>query len=234
MTTAQRQLPIFPGIDRRSWPQAALSRSSRIKAATPSSRPISSMIFLSTTQRTRIGAHCRNGKPFLAAFRILAIPGRATRDCCPPIARDGPLQRYARGALILSVDSTALVNSMNPSSVPDPSIDRRVQRTHAAVADAVRELFVEEGWDAVTHQRVAERAGYGRNTVYRHFPDRTSLLAHGGNFGDVHHAPITGDLRADLVAELTAFRRELFDGIVGRTTPEDLLDRIFAQFCLGK
>lgn len=105
---------------------------------------------------------------------------------------------------------------MTPASPSEPSDDRRVQRTHAAIADAVRALFAEEGWDAVTHQRVAEQAGYGRNTVYRHFPDRSSLLAHGGNFGDVHHARITGDLRVDLIAELQAFRRELFDGIVGR------------------
>lgn len=88
-------------------------------------------------------------------------------------------------------------------------------RTRAAIGDAVRELFAEEGWDAITHQRVAERAGTGRNTVYRHFPDRTSLLLHAGNFDDVHHAPITGDLRVDLIEELKGFRRELFDGIVG-------------------
>lgn len=105
---------------------------------------------------------------------------------------------------------------MTDSPTVEPSDDRRVRRTHAAVAEAVRALFVEEGWDAVTHQRVAAKAGYGRNTVYRHFPDRTALLAHGGNFGEVHHAPVTGDLRADLIAELAAFRRELFDGIVGR------------------
>ncbi len=94
--------------------------------------------------------------------------------------------------------------------------DPRVMRTRADVATAVRDLFAEEGWDAITHQRVAERAGYGRSTVYRHFPDRSALLLHGGHFDDVHHAPRTGDLRADLIAELCAFRRELFDGIVGR------------------
>lgn len=91
-----------------------------------------------------------------------------------------------------------------------------MERTHAVIGEAVRALFAEEGWEAITHQRVAERTGLGRNTVYRHFPDRTALLAHGGNFGDVHHGPITGDLRTDLTAELQAFRRELFDGIVGR------------------
>ncbi|MEM8705408.1 MAG: TetR/AcrR family transcriptional regulator [Actinomycetota bacterium] len=94
--------------------------------------------------------------------------------------------------------------------------DARVTRTHQLVGDAVRVLLVAEGWDAVTHQRVAEHTGLGRNTVYRHFPDRTALLSHGGNFADaVHHAPVTGDVRVDLEAELRSFRRELFDGVVG-------------------
>lgn len=96
------------------------------------------------------------------------------------------------------------------------TLDPRVVHTHAVVGKAVRALLVEEGWDAITHQRVAERSGLGRNTVYRHFPDRLALLAHGGNFVDGgHHAPITGEVRADLVAELRCFRQELFDGIVG-------------------
>ncbi|MEO1064081.1 MAG: TetR/AcrR family transcriptional regulator [Actinomycetota bacterium] len=96
------------------------------------------------------------------------------------------------------------------------SADPRVVHTHALVGEAVRALLVEEGWDAITHQRVAARSGLGRNTVYRHFPDRLALLAHGGNFvGGGHHAPITGDVRVDLAAELRCFRQELFDGIVG-------------------
>lgn len=98
----------------------------------------------------------------------------------------------------------------------DAPTNRRVARTHRDIAVAVRELFVEAGWDAITHQRVAERAGCGRNTVYRHFPNRVSLLAHAGNFADVHHAPVTGDVRVDLVAELLSFRRELFQGILGQ------------------
>lgn len=97
-----------------------------------------------------------------------------------------------------------------------PSTDPRVVHTRAAIGDAVRALLVEQGWEAITHQRVAKRSGVGRNTVYRHFPDRLALLAHGGHFDDdVHHAPITGDVRADLAAELRCFRRELFDGVVG-------------------
>ncbi|MEL6716598.1 MAG: tRNA uridine-5-carboxymethylaminomethyl(34) synthesis GTPase MnmE, partial [Planctomycetota bacterium] len=38
----------------------------------------------------------------------------------------------------------------------------------------------------------------------------------------------------DLVAEELRDATEALDGITGRTTPEDLLTRIFARFCLGK
>ncbi|MEM9564439.1 MAG: TetR/AcrR family transcriptional regulator [Actinomycetota bacterium] len=94
--------------------------------------------------------------------------------------------------------------------------DPRIARTRAAVGQAVRELFLEEGWDGITHQRVAERSGYARNSVYRHFPDRVALLAHGGRFDDaVHHTTPTGELRTDLINELTCFRTALFDGPVG-------------------
>lgn len=38
----------------------------------------------------------------------------------------------------------------------------------------------------------------------------------------------------DLVAETLRMATEALDGIQGSTTPEDLLDRIFASFCIGK
>lgn len=54
--------------------------------------------------------------------------------------------------------------------------DPRIERTRAVVATAALELLREDGPEAVTHQRVAERAGIGRATVYRHWPDRQSLM----------------------------------------------------------
>ena len=43
-----------------------------------------------------------------------------------------------------------------------------------------------------------------------------------------------GGAPLDQVAEDLRCATDALDGVVGRTTPEDLLDRIFAQFCLGK
>ncbi len=89
---------------------------------------------------------------------------------------------------------------------PDGSalIDRRVARTRAAVLEAGGRLLFTDGWHAVTHLRVAEEAGVGRATMYRHWPTVEDLLS------DVlidcqepwEAGEPTGDLRADLIAEL--------------------------------
>jgi AcrR family transcriptional regulator len=44
------------------------------------------------------------------------------------------------------------------------------------MVEAVTRIIVEEGAAAVTHQRVAERAGVGRATVYRHWPTSDDIL----------------------------------------------------------
>lgn len=54
--------------------------------------------------------------------------------------------------------------------------DPRIERTRELATAAALDLLREGGPEAVTHQRVAERAGIGRATVYRHWPDRQSLM----------------------------------------------------------
>lgn len=58
----------------------------------------------------------------------------------------------------------------------DEQRDPRVERTRRRALEAVIELLAGEGLDAVTHTRVAEVAGVGRATVYRHWPDAGALL----------------------------------------------------------
>lgn len=92
-------------------------------------------------------------------------------------------------------------------------VDPRVDRTRIAVLHAVRELLNEDGWDAVTHARVAERSGAGRSTVYRHWPERVDLVreAFEFEFGVTRGPEPVGELRADLIAALEAIRFELVD-----------------------
>ena len=47
-------------------------------------------------------------------------------------------------------------------------------------------------------------------------------------------AALAEDGAVDLVAEGLRAATRAIDGIRGRTTPEELLDRIFARFCIGK
>jgi AcrR family transcriptional regulator len=54
--------------------------------------------------------------------------------------------------------------------------DPRFLRSREAILTAARELLLDKGPTAVTHVQVAERAGVGRATVYRHWPRAELLL----------------------------------------------------------
>ncbi|HWO67326.1 MAG TPA: TetR/AcrR family transcriptional regulator [Umezawaea sp.] len=56
------------------------------------------------------------------------------------------------------------------------STDPRAARSRKAMLAAARQLLVGEGPGAITHQRVAQQAGVGRATVYRHWPQLEQLL----------------------------------------------------------
>ena len=99
---------------------------------------------------------------------------------------------------------------MAPSQkdVASQPLDARVVRTRADILRSALGVLTEEGLDAVTHHRLAEASGYSRATIYKHWPTRTALFVDAFSFRPpgAHSVP-TGDLRADLVAELTMFRR---------------------------
>ena len=72
--------------------------------------------------------------------------------------------------------------------VPDPSStppsksslrERRRRETEDVILEEVLSLIVEEGIEELTMAAVAERAGVSLRTLYRYFPDRTSLLTAG-------------------------------------------------------
>lgn len=99
---------------------------------------------------------------------------------------------------------------------------------------------------------VAARLGLAAGTGYTDVePEVAAAAALGRELSARHRAALAGaraalgqaraDLEAaalglplDLVAETMRSATGELDGITGATTPEDLLDRIFAGFCLGK
>jgi AcrR family transcriptional regulator len=78
----------------------------------------------------------------------------------------------------------------------------RSQATHAAILDAVREILVGGGYAEVSMDRVAARAGVGKQSLYRRWPSKAPLVAeavldaYGQDWS--FDLPDTGDLKADL------------------------------------
>lgn len=98
--------------------------------------------------------------------------------------------------------------------------DRRVLRTRRLLREALVNLILERGWDAVTVLDVCHEADVGRSTFYAHFGDKEDLLVSG--FDDLHQTMRTirgvpGEFA--FVEPLIAHAREnlkLFRAVVGK------------------
>lgn len=117
--------------------------------------------------------------------------------------------------------------------------DPRFLRSREAILKAARQLLLEGGPTAVTHAQVADRAGVGRATVYRHWPQPEPLLleAMAGVAMPFLDQP-TVPTREWLRQELTAIARQLeLDDVRAVSTTlantalwDDVMDQRRAQF----
>jgi len=65
---------------------------------------------------------------------------------------------------------------MSRRSYDSPLRERQAQQTRDVILDALASLLADRGVDEVTTKELAREAGVSERTVYRHFPDRTSLV----------------------------------------------------------
>jgi AcrR family transcriptional regulator len=54
--------------------------------------------------------------------------------------------------------------------------EREREEIRARILDAARELFISEGYDAVTMRKIAQRIEYTPTAIYFHFKDKAALL----------------------------------------------------------
>ncbi|MDX2389504.1 TetR/AcrR family transcriptional regulator [Streptomyces sp. DK15] len=89
----------------------------------------------------------------------------------------------------------------------------RSARVRAQVLEAVGALLLEAGYDGLTVDAVAERAGVHRTTVYRRWGDVGRLLADvlDAASDDTWCPPDTGSLENDL----TALNQEVYEALAG-------------------
>jgi AcrR family transcriptional regulator len=96
---------------------------------------------------------------------------------------------------------------------PDPS--RRSQASRRAILAAALDLVAEVGYAKLSIEGIAAAAGVGKQTIYRWWPSKGSLLFDAfltlaeGQDGEAAGLPDTGDLAADLKLVLRATVAEL-------------------------
>ena len=115
----------------------------------------------------------------------------------------------------------------------------RSATAHAALLRATRELLIEVGYDRLTMDAVAARAGASKNTIYRRWANKAELVV--AAIADARRAPPTpdlGSLRQDLLACAQAFvavdddSERLLSGLLTEMARNDML-RVAARQALG-
>lgn len=95
----------------------------------------------------------------------------------------------------------------------------RSQRANEAILRAAMELLADRGYDGLTMEGIAERAGVAKTTVYRRWSTRDEVLeAASESFVTEIGVPDTGSIRGDLLALLRS-ARDVYSGLPGRVMP---------------
>ena len=109
-----------------------------------------------------------------------------------------------------------------PAAAAAPATARRSERAYRAIVDATKELLDEQGYGATSIDQIARRAGVGKQTIYRWWPNKAAVVleAHAEQAAERIGVPDTGDLRGDLRAIAAAFAHNLSSTAVGRVCVE--------------
>jgi AcrR family transcriptional regulator len=85
---------------------------------------------------------------------------------------------------------------------------RRSEKSRTAIVTATRELLLERGFDGLTIEAVAARAGVGKQTIYRWWPTRPALVAD-VMLEDADKILTSVEHTADLADDLVSWVRKL-------------------------
>lgn len=100
-------------------------------------------------------------------------------------------------------------------------LDPRIARSRQVIVQAALEELGEVGYGAFAIESVAARAGVGKSTIYRHWPDKLSLIA--GAFRSLHEelAPdiTSGSPRERIVRALQHVAELLVDSMFSACIP---------------
>jgi AcrR family transcriptional regulator len=87
------------------------------------------------------------------------------------------------------------------------------------IVAATLELLAERGFQAVTMDAIAGRAGVGKNTIYRRWASKEELIADALDDLTAEADIDEADVRAELIAHVREFMRIFADPLLGRILP---------------
>lgn len=107
-----------------------------------------------------------------------------------------------------------------PGAPPRPPGRPRNPLADKAIQDAAIDLFVEQGFEAMSMEGVAARAGVGKTTIYRRWDSKEELVMEAVtcHFTSIED-PDRGSLREDLAHLLMTFQQTAVTTPVGRVFP---------------
>ena len=108
-----------------------------------------------------------------------------------------------------------MIDDMSHSK-PDPA--RRNEHSRRAILAAAISLISELGYDRVSIEAIAKRAGVGKQTIYRWWPSKgaVALEALGESLATVTDFPDSGDIVEDLRTQMKGVTQLLGSTDVGR------------------
>ncbi|WP_454051633.1 TetR/AcrR family transcriptional regulator [Cellulomonas sp. Marseille-Q8402] len=132
-----------------------------------------------------------------------------------------------------------------PTVVPEPARRpgrRRDESKDEVILEAARALLIERGYDGMTMDAVAERAGAGKATVYRRWSSKAQLTVDSllcSKQLTIDEVPETGSLREDLLRIFTMASRmkndDLMTGLLTAIREEPEVREVFhEQFVAGR
>src|ERR1700733_10967412 len=95
-----------------------------------------------------------------------------------------------------------VVKSGSRMSPTGDTIDPRVERSRQAILQAALDELGEVGYGTFRIESVAARAGVGKSTIYRHWPDKLALIADAFETFHVQMDPDIGERTARESVEL--------------------------------
>jgi AcrR family transcriptional regulator len=126
---------------------------------------------------------------------------------------------------------------------PDPrKPERRSPESHLAILGAALDLAVETGIANTSIERIAVRAGVGKQTIYRWWPSKGTVVLEAllARVGPDIAFPDTGDLRADLITQMTAAisffgseNGQVYRGLIGEAQGDSVLAAAIVERLVG-